>query len=456
MKNRLKYFISILILVFGTYTKAQVAINKDGSNPVANSILHVKGIGGKNFTISDTLGLVGIGTVNPTAQLEINSSQATSLKLKSTSSTGIYSKIIYTSSENVYGFNNIVNTYGTGKIYGIKNEVYNSHNNVNYGIFTIVTSQGGGSHYGNYNLMTNNGTGQQYGTVNHITNSGNASHYGTKNLVFGGNGDKYGVLNVLSYNGGSKYGVRNNITNDSLFPSFGVSNRIIAKGSGNTFGVKNLLTDNGNGTQYGLFNEIENSGDGLHYGVYTDMSGNGEGDHYGSYINLLGSGDGQQIGQYAIITCSGSGNKYGVFDSISSSAGGQHYAIYGSALKSGSFAGFFNGDVKMTQRLKSPTSGEADMKAYVYGFVSSWGTVSTDRSSTGFTITHNSTGIYKVTIDGVSGDDYIVTATTEYDGTPILTNVDYLSASGNEFNVLMFNLSGDLVNRSFHFVIYKK
>ncbi len=456
MKNWFKYFMSILILVFGVSIKAQVAINKDGSNPASNSILHVKGIGGNIFTITDTLGLVGIGAFNPTAQLEINSSQAISIKVKSTSTTGLYSQITNSTNETAQGIFNNVNNYGEGRTYGIWNQIYNNHNDVNYGIFTIVTSQGSGGHYGNYNFLSNNGTGPQFGTVNHITNSGNASHYGIKNFVFGGNGNKYGVQNDLTYNGGWKYAIDNYITNDSSYYTFGVNNRITANGSGQTFGVKNLLLGSGEGKLYGINNQIENSGGGNHYGVYSDLSGSGVGDHYGSYTLLRGIGDGRQAGQYAIINCSGDGKKYGVFDSISSTAGGQHYAIYGSALKSGSFAGYFNGDVKMTKRLKAAISGEADMKAYVYGFVSSSGSISTDRSSDGFTITKTGTGVYKVTISAVSGDDYIVSATTEYDGTPILTNVDYLSSSGNEFNVLMFNLSGNLVNRAFHFVVYKK
>ena len=50
---------------------SQVAINKDGSPPDPNSILHVKGSGGNHFFIHDITGNVGIGTLNPSERLHI-------------------------------------------------------------------------------------------------------------------------------------------------------------------------------------------------------------------------------------------------------------------------------------------------------------------------------------------------------------------------------------------------
>lgn len=67
------------------------------------------------------------------------------------------------------------------------------------------------------------------------------------------------------------------------------------------------------------------------------------------------------------------------------------YAVYGSSTKSGSYAGYFEGDVQVSQNLKvlnkvtATDSGDADMKAYAYGYILTDGTINTTSSSNGFT-----------------------------------------------------------------------
>ena len=70
MKLKLLFFIATSFISL-TFTNGQVAINKDGSPPDPNSILHVKGSGGNHFFIHDVTGHVGIGTLNPTERLHI-------------------------------------------------------------------------------------------------------------------------------------------------------------------------------------------------------------------------------------------------------------------------------------------------------------------------------------------------------------------------------------------------
>jgi hypothetical protein len=63
----------ILTTVFltATLTFAQVAINKDGSEPDANSILHVKGNGVNAFYVDYTTGYVGLNNINPGYRLHL-------------------------------------------------------------------------------------------------------------------------------------------------------------------------------------------------------------------------------------------------------------------------------------------------------------------------------------------------------------------------------------------------
>jgi hypothetical protein len=60
-----------MILLFAASSYAQVAINKDGSDPNASSILHVKGSNGDDFYIDDASGKVGIGTTSPEVKLDV-------------------------------------------------------------------------------------------------------------------------------------------------------------------------------------------------------------------------------------------------------------------------------------------------------------------------------------------------------------------------------------------------
>ena len=50
-------------------------------------------------------------------------------------------------------------------------------------------------------------------------------------------------------------------------------------------------------------------------------------------------------GVYNSISGAGAGNKYGSYNHLDLAAGGTHYGIYSEALKAGSFAGYFLGDV---------------------------------------------------------------------------------------------------------------
>ena len=72
MKKMKKFLTLGVILLMGVSSFAQVAINKDGSNPYSKSILHVKANNGRSFIISDSSGNVGINNYTPTSELDVN------------------------------------------------------------------------------------------------------------------------------------------------------------------------------------------------------------------------------------------------------------------------------------------------------------------------------------------------------------------------------------------------
>jgi len=102
--------------------------------------------------------------------------------------------------------------------------------------------------------------------------------------------------------------------------------------AGNNTAMYNILAGNGSGIYRGVHNYSYASVTGEVYGVFNSFSPNGNGNHYGTRTSLTGSG---------------SGTKYGTYTTISSAAGGTHYGIYSDVTKSGSFAGYFLGNISI-------------------------------------------------------------------------------------------------------------
>jgi len=113
-----------------------------------------------------------------------------------------------------------------------------------------------------------------------------------------------------------------------------------------------------------------------------------------------------------------------------------------------------NGNMEVVDRLTSTDSGNADMKAYIYGSVQSDGTILADASSDGFAVEYLDTGNYKITFNTipVASTTYIVSASasSSYTNIGVTKHDDY-------FEVFCRSISsGNLEDRNFDFVVYKK
>ena len=306
------------------------------------------------------------------------------------------------------------------------------------GLQSLVSGTGSGENTGNYNELYGTGTGNQYGTLNRITNSGNGLHYGSRNSLLGtGSGIHRGTYNELFGTGtGEQIGTYQYIHNSNDATHYGVNNELTGSGSGEHFGIKNALS--GNGTNYGEYNILTGSATGGQFGSYQNISVSGGGSHYGVSTYLNGSG---------------SGNKYGIYSLIPSTAGGYHMAVYANATKTGSYAGYFVGDLYLEGKLKSKVGGEADMKAFIYGNVNPNGAVS-NGCSAGYSVSRQATGTYRITFaTGLSASAYVVVGNIlDASGPKILT----YSPSDNYFDIYTWNASGTLADAFFNFVVYKK
>ena len=110
-------------------------------------------------------------------------------------------------------------------------------------------------------------------------------------------------------------------------------------------GLYTRLVQSGGSTNVGVQNSLLGTGTGNQLGIYNTLWGNSDGDQYGVSNVITNSGSGQHIGIENSLYGAGTGGKYGVNTYIEPTAGGIHYGIFSNVLKTGSYAGYFLGNV---------------------------------------------------------------------------------------------------------------
>ncbi|MGS2726957.1 hypothetical protein ACU8DI_10145 [Psychroserpens sp. BH13MA-6] len=236
-------------------------------------------------------------------------------------------------SSTVYGFANyLVNNLALNV--GFQNLMSSDSSAGQFGLYSSLAGSGTGENYGVYNLITGNKSGEQFGVYNSINNSGNAQHFGVDNILAG-------------TGTGIQVGTRNTIINSGSNTHYGVYN-LLGSGPGNQTGVSNHIT-NGSGTSTGTLNLIYGNNSGLLSGVTNQISATGgASSQYGVRNTLSGGGSGSQYGvSNRLIGTNGTGDRYGSYNFINSTTPGTHFGLYSEALKSGSYAGFFLGNVSI-------------------------------------------------------------------------------------------------------------
>ncbi|QIE58784.1 tail fiber domain-containing protein [Rasiella rasia] len=231
----------------------------------------------------------------------------------------------------------------------IHNEIINQGNGIHKGVVTSIIGHGTGLHVGLDTDLTGNGSGDKIGNDVYIAGNGDGNRFGNK-------------VEILAVGNGPLIGTQNEITGSNFNTKTGTKNIITATGEAIHIGTDNQLSGNATGPQYGTQTNISiaAANNASHYGAYTDVSSMGSGVHFGNYINLGNAGSGNQLGTYigvnnsgngthygtqTILSGSGTGLKYGSHILLPPSAGGTHYGLYSEALKTGSYAGYFLGNL---------------------------------------------------------------------------------------------------------------
>ncbi len=327
---------------------------------------------------------------------------------------------------------------------------------------------------GNYNDLTNKPVMfYKTGTNHDLPTNINDDMYSLGTLSIGENNSD-GRLNVNpegienginvsgNLSGGSRYAsIFNHLSGDTDadVTSFSIENEILGQGEHKALNVK--LMGGGNAVKRGINIEIENATNiATAYqskiitlpgnphaisGLINEIESNGGGDVYGTSNVINGQGD------------AGAGY-YGSYNTIDPTTAGNHYAVYASATGTPApgnefYAGYFEGDVKISQKLKSTISGDADMKAYVYGYIDHNGFKVTGKSSTGYTSNYDSNEMcYIITLEDANLENYVVVANPQVVDPALITVKQYQGY----FRVYVYNLNGTLSQSDFSFVVYKK
>ena len=334
-----------------------------GLGPKPDADFFKSGTGNPPYLQTDDMyhsGNVALGLTTPTCKLDVTETAAGKATVLNISQfnptiTGSAGNNIITTNVNsgalASGFltsnlNNMFNNNSVSGI-GVLNNINGASSGFSMAVKNLLYTSGSGTKVGIYNDIQG-GTGLVTGVSNNIFTSGLLPQTGVENNLNGtSDAPGKGVATIISGSGnGVKTGVDNSISNSGDGNQFGVSNNFSGSGAGDRNGLSSFFSGVGNGTIYGMQNTVFNSGNGLQYGTYNNFSGSGTGQHTGIYNVLSGTGDGQQYGDYNLITTTGVGNKYGSYNNITSTTGiGTHYGVYSSVLKSGSFAGYFLGNV---------------------------------------------------------------------------------------------------------------
>ncbi len=301
---------------------------------------------------------------------------------------------------------------GTGLHFGVRGEAYGSASNLVQGIVGYGSNMSGGEAYGGFFSSHSGGTGIHYGLraegsgsssnptfgtfgLAQNTSSGAAiggwfqtsspgtgAHYGVRTETYGASSSgSYGVKGWASNSStGDAYGGDFSTNTGGAGVHYGVRGAASASSSANTYGFYGSASNNSTGRVYGGYFETSSSGTGIHYGVmaealsssgwgpvgvYANAENSSNGDVYAGQFWAPGTGTGISTGVKVSSTGNSNSPTYGIDCTAKNFSTGKVYAGYfyatdlGTGIKYGvyaispDYAGWFDGDLVVTNGMKS-------------------------------------------------------------------------------------------------------
>lgn len=292
------------------------------------------------------MGNIAIGKNTADTTLDVYSSGTSTSNIKNTidANTSGFSKV---------GFENTISGSASDIFTAQKNTITSSGNGNKFGIYNTFDAQGlivrgvfnefnytqpviatGFQIFGLENVFPINTGHANIGTKNTINTNSSNMQAGTQNTISAINSEYiFGTSNTLT--GLKPIGTINGINSTSssvIYPGIGTDN---------WFNPVNPNTEN-IGTRNAYYGAIATT----NYGTKNIFTSSSSLSEYGTY-NSFSPSNSTKYGLYNVFNSASTGDKYGVYNLINNTAGGTHYGIYSSVLKSGSYAGYFLGNVAL-------------------------------------------------------------------------------------------------------------
>lgn len=211
---------------------------------------------------------------------------------------------------------------GTGDHYGVRGEAYGASSSISYG------SRG---------YAENTSTGGAIGGAFEAGSSGTSYHYGVR-------AEGYGASSYATY-GSSGYA-----DNTSTGMTYGGYFLTGSSGTGIRYGVRGE-GHSSSAASYGVFGYAENTSTAGATGGSFVADSSGTGPHYGVAAGSYGASSSSTYGSYGYAYNTSTGSAYGGYFTAWAVGTGTKYGVYTSAPTAQGYAGYFSGDVRITDSL---------------------------------------------------------------------------------------------------------
>jgi hypothetical protein len=271
----------------------------------------------------------------------------------SASAYGSYGNAANWSTGHAYGGYFYVPDYGTGTHVGVSAYGRGNSSSATYGAWCSALSLSTGPAYGGYFNVSYQGTGTHYGLMAEADANSDTTTYGCYGYASNSStGDVYGgYFSVPSSGSGEHYGVWADALSNSSSATYGCYSYAENTSVGNAYGVKAYGVGSTFGGIYGCYGTGENTSTGGAMGGYFYAMDSGTGSHTGVAGYAGGNSSSSTMGSYGYARNDGTGTVYGGYFYAASNGSGTKYGVWASAPTNEGWAGYFSGDVRITDSL---------------------------------------------------------------------------------------------------------
>jgi len=174
------------------------------------------------------------------------------------------------------------------------------------------------------------------------------------------------------------------------------------------------------------------------------------------YNNVLGNNN-VALGTFTGYNAIGSNNVFIGYKAGYNEQGDNKLYIDNSDTSTPLIYGDFSEDyITINGKLRGQDSGDADMKAYIYGSISVSGSLIANASSGGFSVSKTATGIYEIIFDQAMPSTNAYTISTSIGWGSGIGFIRVRNYSTTVARVYTYAPNGNLSDKPFSFVVYKK